>query len=66
MCVDHNYPSKEVLLMRIGEEANLHNVEVANVRSCDRRVHYDGREGAQFKVRARLSLDIGWTVKEYD
>ena len=46
MCVDHTYPSKEVLLLRIAEEANLHNVEVANVRSCNKRVYYDGRGGA--------------------
>ena len=65
MCVDHNYPSKEVLLVRIAEEANLYNVEVANVRSCNKRVYYDGRGGAQFKVRARPTLDKGWTVKEY-
>jgi hypothetical protein len=65
MCVDHNYPSKEVLLLRIAEEANLYNVEVANVRSCNKRVYYDGRAGAQFRVRARPTLDKGWTVKEY-
>ena len=57
MCVDHNYPSKEVLLVRIAEEANLYNVEVANVRSCNKQVYYDGRGGAQFKVRARPTLD---------
>jgi hypothetical protein len=44
----------------------LHNVEAANVRSCNKRVYYDGRGGAQFKVRARPTLDKGWTVKEYD
>jgi len=65
MCVDHNYPSKEVLLVRIAEEANLYNVEVANVRSCNKRVYYDGRGGAQFHVRARSTLDRGWVVKEY-
>ena len=65
MCVDHNYPTKEVLLLRIAEEANLYNVEVANVRSCNKRVYYDGRGGAQFKVRARPTLYKGWTVKEY-
>lgn len=65
MCVDHNYPTKEVLLLRIAEEANLYNVEVANVRSCNKRVYYDGRGGAQFHVRARSTLDRGWVVKEY-
>ncbi len=59
MCFGHNYPSKEVLLLRIAEEANLHNVEVANVRSCNKRVYYDGRGGAQIKVRARPTLDKG-------
>ncbi len=52
MCVGHNYPSKEVLLLCIAEEANLHNIEVANVQSCDRRVYYDGRGGADFRVWA--------------
>ena len=52
MCVGHNYPSKEVLLLRIAEEANLHNIEVASVRSCNKRVYFDGRGGSQFKVRA--------------
>jgi hypothetical protein len=66
MCVDHNYSSKEVFLLCIAEEANLHNVEVANVRSCNKRVYYDGMGGAQFKVRARPTLYKGWTVKEYD
>jgi hypothetical protein len=59
MCVDHNYPSKEVLLLRIAEEANLHNIEVANVRSCNERVYYDGRGGAQFKVWADQPLIKG-------
>ena len=65
MCVGHNYPSKEVLLLRIAEEANLHNIEVASVRSCNKRVYFDGRGGSQFKVRMRPTLDKGWTVKEY-
>jgi hypothetical protein len=65
MCVDHNYPTKEVLLLRIPEEANFYNVEVANVQRCNKRVYYDGRGGAKFHVRARPTLDKGWTVKEY-
>ena len=51
MCVDHTYPSKEVLLLRIAEEANLHNIEVANVRSCNKRVYYDGRGGGPIQIQ---------------
>ncbi len=65
MCVGHSYPSKEVLLLHIAEEANLHNIEVASVRSCNNRMYFDGRGGAQFKVKAQPTLDKGWTVKEY-
>ncbi len=59
MCVGHNYPSKEILLLRIAEEANLHNVEVASVRICLKHVYFDGRGGANFKVRARPTLNKG-------
>jgi hypothetical protein len=54
MCVDHNYPSKE-LILHIAQEANLHNTDVANVRCC-KRVYYDGMGGAQFKVRVKGEL----------
>jgi hypothetical protein len=57
MCVGHNYPSKEILLLRIAEEANLHNVEVAIFRSCLKRVYVNGRGGANFKVRAQPTLE---------
>jgi hypothetical protein len=59
MYVGHNYPSNEVLLLHIAEEANLHNVEVANIQSCNKRVYYDGRGGAQFKVGRDQSLIKG-------
>jgi hypothetical protein len=65
MIVGHNYPSKEILLMRIAEEANLHNVEAATIRSCDKRVYFQGRAGATFTVKARHSETKNWTVKEY-
>jgi hypothetical protein len=65
MKVGHNYPSKDILLMRIAEEANLHNVEAATIRSCDKRVFFQGRAGAVFTVKARHSEEKNWTVKEY-
>ncbi len=64
MCVGHNYPSKEILLLHIAEEANLRNVEVASVRSSFKCVYVVARGGANFKVRARPTLDKGWTVKD--
>jgi hypothetical protein len=65
MIVGHNYPSKEILLMRIAEEANLHNVEAATIWSCDKRVYFQGTAGATFTVKARHSETKNWTVKEY-
>ncbi len=38
--------------MHITEEANLLNCEVAVDRSDNRRVHVNGRNGAQFVVKA--------------
>jgi hypothetical protein len=52
MCVRHNYQKKAILLLRIAEEANLHNLEITTIWSCGRRVYVDGRNGAKFKVCA--------------
>jgi hypothetical protein len=65
MIVGHNYLSKEILLMHIAEEANLHSVEAATNRSCDKQVFFQGRAGAVFTVKARHSAEKNWTVKEY-
>jgi hypothetical protein len=65
MIVGHNYPSKDILLMHIAEEANLHNVEAATIRSCDKRVFFQGRAGAVFTVKVRHSEEKNWAVKEY-
>jgi hypothetical protein len=38
LCVGHNFKYKETCLIRIAEEANLHHVEIANTKSCDKRL----------------------------
>jgi hypothetical protein len=60
-----DYPKKAILLLHIAKEANFHNVETVTVQSCGKHVYADGRNLANFKVRARFSLNKG-TVKEYD
>ena len=62
ICVGHNYPTKEILMMRIAEEANLKNCEVAIGRSDARRLHVKGRKGVPFSVKASFGLNSGWKV----
>jgi hypothetical protein len=40
-------------------------VEAATIRSCDKRVFFQGRAGAVFTVKARHSEEKNWKVKEY-
>ena len=66
MMVGHNYRNKETVLICIAEEANLYNLEVATSRSCDKRIYFEGRAGAVFRIRARPCLTRNWVVKEYE
>ena len=66
MMVGYNYCSKERVLIRIAEEANLYNLEVATSRSCDKRIYFEGRAGAVFKIKARQCQARNWVVKEYE
>ena len=65
MMVGHNYPDKEILLMRIAEEANLLLCECSIDRSDHRRIHVNGKKGSSFQVIARYGLNQGWKVCTY-
>jgi hypothetical protein len=57
--VHHTFPDKNMLLMRVAEEANLRGVNIFSARS-------DLREytctGSQYCVRANHTEQNGWTV----
>ncbi len=62
MAVGHTYPSKEVALIRIAEEANYSGCQVAIARSDLLRVQAYGRKGSSFEVRVVWSVKFGWRV----
>jgi len=62
----HTYPSKEIAMMRISEEANLMRCLVLIGRSDDRRLSSFGRIGLEFVVKVVLSDKFGWRVSECD
>ena len=62
MAVDHTYPSKEVALIRIAEEANYSGCQVTIGRSDLMRVQAYGRYGSSFEVKVVCSEKIGWRV----
>ena len=57
--VDHNFPDKEMLLMRVAEEANLRGVDVYCARS-DLRDY--ACTGSKFCVKANHTEQHGWLV----
>ena len=59
LLVDHTFPLKELLLLRIAEEANFYGCPVAANRSDDKRVQVIGCAGSSFCVRAVFSLSVG-------
>ena len=64
MLVNHTYPSKEIAMLRIAEEANFCGCSYSLVRSDDKRVHAFGRGGSLFEVRIGFSIRYGWKVHE--
>jgi hypothetical protein len=66
MAVDHTYPSKEVSLIRISEEANYSGCAVSIGRSDTMRVHAYGRNGSNFEVKVVCSDTFGWRVAQCD
>jgi hypothetical protein len=65
MCVNHTYPYKEILLMRIVEEANQKHCEVSIDRSDNHHVHGNGRNGSTFVVRGYFGLNHGWRISQF-
>ena len=60
--VGHTFYDKEILLLRIAEEANLSGCQVSLKRSDDYRVHGYGSDGSYFCVKAVFSTSAGWKV----
>jgi hypothetical protein len=62
MAIGHTYPSKEVALIRIAEEANYSGCQVTIGRSDLMRVQAYGRNGSSFEVKVVCSDKFGWRV----
>ncbi len=58
----HTFPTKEILLIQIAEEANFCGCQIAIVRSDNYQLHVQGCVGSLFKIMAFCSLKIGWKV----
>jgi hypothetical protein len=55
LMLDHTFPTKKVLLLRITEEANLSGCHVSSKRSDDYRVQVVGSSDSSFKIKAVYS-----------
>jgi hypothetical protein len=62
LMLDHTFPTKEVLLLRITEGANLNSCHVSSKRSDDYRVQVVGSSNSSFKTYAVFSSTFGWKV----
>jgi hypothetical protein len=62
LVLDHIFPTKEVLLLRITEEAIFSSCHVSSKRSDDYRVQVVGPSDSSFKINAVYSLTYGWKV----
>jgi hypothetical protein len=58
--VGHTFPTKEVLLIRIAEEANFCGCQIAIQRSDNFKVHAHGMDGSSFSIQATCSTSSGW------
>ena len=58
LMLDHTFPTKEVLLLRITEEANLSGCHVSSKRSDDYRVQVVGSSDSLFKIYAVFHLPM--------
>ncbi len=54
--VGHTYPDKDILFMRIAEEANLLLCECSVDWSDHRHIHVNGKNGSSFQIIARYGL----------
>ena len=63
LLVGHTFPDKELLLLRIGEEANISGCRVSCKRSDDYRVQiYGSDSSSSFCVKAVFSISAGWKI----
>jgi hypothetical protein len=62
LLVDHTFPSKDILFIRIAEEANLSGINVSVKRSDDFRVEVVGSKQSKFAVIAACSSVKGWRI----
>ena len=65
MKVDHTYPNKELVLIRIAEEANLSGCTITIARSCSQRIVASGaRDGHTFCIKVLYTNVHSWKVVE--
>jgi hypothetical protein len=62
LMLDHTFPMKEVLLLRITEEANLSGCHVSSKRIDDYRVQFVRSSDSSFEINAVYSSTYGWKV----
>ena len=60
--IGHTFPTKEVLLIRIAEEANFCGCQIAIQRSDNFKIHSHGMDGSSFSIQATYSTSSGWKV----
>jgi hypothetical protein len=60
--LDHTFPTKEVLLLRITEEANFSGCHVSSKRSDDYRVQVVGSSYSSFKIKSLYLSTFGWKI----
>jgi hypothetical protein len=58
----HTFPTKEILLIQIAEEANYCGCQIAIVRRDNYQVYVWGCAGSLFKIKAFCSVKLGWKV----
>jgi hypothetical protein len=65
MKVGHTYPTKEMVLIRIAEEANLSGCMITISRSCSKRIFANGaRDSHTFCIRVLYTNVHSWKVVE--
>jgi len=65
MKVGHTYPTKEIVLIRIAEEANLSGCMITISRSCSKRIFASGaRDSHTFCIRVLYTDLHSWKVVE--
>jgi hypothetical protein len=61
----HTFSMKEILLIRIAEEANFCGCQIAIVRSNNYQVYVRGCAGSFFQIKAFCSVKLGWKVTTF-